>query len=83
MCTSSYPFSYPFVASWSLREAMACGCAAIGGDTATVTEFLHHGETGCVVPTLDDTKLAAEILRLLEDKKQAAKLRHRARAYAE
>jgi glycosyltransferase involved in cell wall biosynthesis len=44
---------------------------------------LHHGETGCVVPTLDHTKLAAEILRLLEDKKQAAKLRHGARAYAE
>lgn len=37
--------SYPFVASWSLREALACGCAVIGNDTETVTEFLHHGET--------------------------------------
>jgi glycosyltransferase involved in cell wall biosynthesis len=75
--------SYPFVASWSLREALACGCAVIGGDTATVTEFLHHGENSCVVPTLDSNALANEILRVLEDRKMSAKLRRGARAYAE
>ena len=63
--------SYPFVASWSLREAFACGCAVIGNDTETVTEFLQHGENGRVVPTLDPTALADEILRLLEDRKMS------------
>jgi glycosyltransferase involved in cell wall biosynthesis len=75
--------SYPFVASWSLREALACGCAVIGSDNATVTEFLRHGENGRVVPTLDSAALADEILQLLEDRKMRAKLRRGARAYAE
>ena len=32
--------SYPFVASWSLREALATGCVVIGSDTPTVSEFV-------------------------------------------
>ena len=66
-----------------MREALACGCAVIGNDTQTVTEFLHHGENGLVVPSLDPVALAKETLRLLEDKKMTASLRHGARAYAE
>ncbi|HVE23673.1 MAG TPA: glycosyltransferase [Acidocella sp.] len=75
--------SYPFVASWSLREALACGCAVIGGDTETVREFLQHGENGRIVPTLDAGALAEDILCVLDDKKMSASLRRRARAYAE
>ena len=75
--------SYPFVASWSLREALACGCAVIGSDTETVTEFLHDGENGRVVPTLNSATLSEEILRLLEDRKISTSLRRGARAYAE
>ena len=75
--------SYPFVASWSLREALACGCTVIGNDTETVTEFLKHGENGRVVPSLDSAALAEEILHTLEDKKMSTSLRHGARAYAE
>jgi glycosyltransferase involved in cell wall biosynthesis len=75
--------SYPFVASWSLREALAVGAPVIGGDTATVTEFVKHGETGLVTPTLDPSALAQTVLGLLEDRKLAQRLGARARQFAE
>jgi glycosyltransferase involved in cell wall biosynthesis len=75
-------FSYPFVASWSLREALACGCLVIGGDSPTVTEFVRHGETGLVTDALDHDALAATVLEALENPAQAAALRENARAYA-
>ncbi len=75
--------SYPFVASWSLREALAVGAPVIGGDTATVTEFVKQGETGLVTPTLNPSALAQTVLGLLEDRKLAQKLGARARHFAE
>jgi glycosyltransferase involved in cell wall biosynthesis len=76
-------FSYPFVASWSLREALACGCLIIGSDTKTVTEFVAHGETGLITPTLDPAALSKTVLTALEDGSKTAKLRKAARAHAE
>ncbi|WP_158920808.1 glycosyltransferase family 4 protein [Acidisphaera sp. S103] len=75
--------TYPFVASWSLREALAIGCPVIGGDTETVREFISHGENGLLAPTLDPQALASTILGLLEDKNLTRTLRTNARAYAE
>ena len=75
--------SYPFVASWSLREAMAVGCVVVGGDTETVTEFVKHEENGLVVPTLDHDALAGTVLHILQDPKKAERLRAGARAFAE
>jgi glycosyltransferase involved in cell wall biosynthesis len=75
--------SYPFVASWSLREALACGCVVVGGDTPTVTEFVRHDENGMIVPFLDSPAIAQMVLRVLEDERLAAKLRTAARADAE
>ena len=75
--------TYPFVASWSLREAFAIGCPVIGGDTETVREFITHGENGLLTPCLEPHTLARTILNLLDDKKLTQKLRINARAYAE
>ncbi len=75
--------SYPFVASWSLREALACGCVVVGGDTDTVLEFVSHRKTGLVAPTLDSAALAETVLQALEDTRLAASLRAGARAFAE
>ena len=75
--------TYPFVASWSLREALAVGCPVIGGDTATVREFISHGENGLLTPCLDPRALARAVLGLLEDKALTRGLRAGARSYAE
>jgi glycosyltransferase involved in cell wall biosynthesis len=75
--------TYPFVASWSLREAMACGCAIIGADVEPVTEFITHGRTGILTAGLDSAALAKRVLEMLEDQKLARRLRTAARRYAE
>jgi glycosyltransferase involved in cell wall biosynthesis len=75
--------SYPFVASWSLREALACGCLLVGADTKTVTEFVQHEVNGLITPTLDHEALAETVLRGLSNTKLAAKLRQGAREFAE
>jgi glycosyltransferase involved in cell wall biosynthesis len=75
--------SYPFVASWSLREALATGCVVIGGDTPTVTEFVKHQQNGLVVPALDPDAIADAVVNVLKDGKLSAALRAGARAFAE
>lgn len=75
--------SYPFVASWSLREALACGCPVVGADSVTVAEFIEDGVNGVLTPTLDANKLAQNVLRVLDDTKLTAKIKKGARAYAE
>ena len=75
--------TYPFVASWSLREAMALGCAIIGSDNDTVREFITDGKNGLLAPFFDPPALARGILNLLEDKDLDRTLRANARRYAE
>ena len=75
--------SYPFIASWSLREALACGCAVLAGDTAPVQEFISDGENGVLVPPLDPAAVATGVLALLDDTPRRQALRHAARSRAE
>lgn len=75
--------TYPFVASWSLREAMASGCALVASDTAPVREFVVHRKTGLLAPFLEPEKIADAVLILLEDQALSARLRRGARAWAE
>jgi glycosyltransferase involved in cell wall biosynthesis len=75
--------TYPFVASWSLREALATGCALVASDTAPVREFVTHRKTGLLAPFLQPEAVADAVLTLLEDQALAARLRRNARAWAE
>ena len=75
--------TYPFVASWSLREALACGCAIVGSDTAPVREFVTEGVTGLLTPCLDPARLAERVIEILDDPAMAQGLREGARAFAE
>ena len=75
--------TYPFVASWSLREAMATGCAIVGSRTAPVEEFIRHGKTGLLTPFHDARKLGDTVLELLENRTLSQKLRRAVRKEAE
>ncbi len=75
--------TYPFVASWSLREAMAAGCAVVASDTAPVREFVTHRVTGLLAPFLQPNAIADAVLEMLEDQKLNTRVRRAARAWAE
>jgi glycosyltransferase involved in cell wall biosynthesis len=75
--------TYPFVASWSLREALASGCMLVASDTAPVRDFVTHNKNGLLTPCLDPDKLAETILGSLDDSPKTRRLRAGARAYAE
>jgi glycosyltransferase involved in cell wall biosynthesis len=75
--------SYPFVASWSLREALAAGCFVVGSDTQPVQEFVAHEDNGLLAPFFDPKGLAGAILRGIEDTALSRRLRDNARRFAE
>lgn len=75
--------TYPFVASWSLREALACGCAVVGSDTSPVREFVQEGVNGLLVPFFEPERIAGRVLDLLEDRWLDGHIREGARAFAE
>lgn len=71
--------TYPFVLSWSMLEAMACGCLLIGSSTAPVTEVLQHGRNGLLVDFHSPADIARTVIGALERPQDAAPLRQQAR----
>ncbi|MCY0913209.1 glycosyltransferase family 4 protein [Massilia antarctica] len=59
--------TYPFVLSWSMLEAMACGCLVIGSDTAPVTEVLRDGDNGLLVDFFDTAAIADKVCQAMRD----------------
>lgn len=74
--------TYPFVLSWSLLEAMACGCAIVASDTAPLLEAIHDGDTGLLVDFFNPEALAGKVISLLEDPNLRVRLGQNARAFA-
>jgi glycosyltransferase involved in cell wall biosynthesis len=48
----------PFVLSWSLMDALACGVTVVASDTAPVREMVRHGHNGLLVDFFDVEGLA-------------------------
>ncbi len=71
--------TYPFVLSWSVLEAMACGALVIGSATAPVLEVITDGENGRLVPFFDATALAEQMVDALAAGDRFAPLRAQAR----
>jgi glycosyltransferase involved in cell wall biosynthesis len=57
----------PFVVSWSLFNALSCGCTVLAGDTAPVREVIEPGVSGLMEPLFDEERLAETALRVLAD----------------
>ena len=74
--------TYPFVLSWSLLEAMSCGCAIVGSDTAPLREAIVDGETGLLADFFSPGALAQQVVRLLESPDLRSRLGQNARQFA-
>ncbi|MGL5035160.1 MAG: glycosyltransferase family 4 protein [Microcystaceae cyanobacterium] len=71
--------TYPFVLSWSLLEAMSCGCAIAASDTAPVREVIEQDQTGKLVNFFDYSEIAQTVCELLANREEGQRLGKKAR----
>jgi glycosyltransferase involved in cell wall biosynthesis len=73
--------TYPFVVSWSLLEAMSCGCAVVANRVPPVEEIVTHEATGLLFDTFTPGAMVAQIERLFQNRPLADKLGMQAREH--
>lgn len=74
--------TYPFVLSWSLLEAMASECTIVASDTAPLHEAIIDGQNGKLVDFFNYDQLADNVINLLQDPAERARLGSAARQHA-
>jgi len=75
-------YTYPFVLSWSLVEAMACECLILGSDTGPVRDAITPGVNGVLNDFFDIDALSEAMVQACENPEQFAALRPAARETA-
>lgn len=80
--TAHVYYTYPFVLSWSLVEAMASGCYVIGSDTPPLRDAIEDGVNGRLLPFFDVNALAQALIDACRAPLASAPLRASARATA-
>jgi len=83
MSTAHVYYSYPFVLSWSLLEAMALECYLVASDTAPLREVIQDGVNGRLVPFFDVDRLSQVLIDACRDPAASAPLRAAARRTVE
>ncbi|MEN8658146.1 MAG: glycosyltransferase family 4 protein, partial [Marivita sp.] len=67
-------WTYPFVLSWSLIEAMSAGAAIVASDTAPLREVIQHRKNGLLVDFFSVDGLVQSVCGLLDDPEQRQRL---------
>jgi len=67
-------WTYPFVLSLSLIEAMSAGAAIVASDTAPLREVIQNGENGLLVDFFSVRGLVQSVCGLLNDPKERKRL---------
>ncbi|WP_353652426.1 glycosyltransferase [Loktanella sp. PT4BL] len=75
-------WTYPFVLSWSLIEAMSAGAAIVASDTAPLREVIQHDENGLLVDFFSVGGVVQSICGLLDDPNKRERLGAAARGAA-
>ena len=75
-------YTYPFVLSWSLTEAMACECLVLASDTAPVRDAITDGVDGVLNDFFDVPALSAAMIRAVREPEAFTAMRARAKTTA-
>lgn len=69
----------PYVLSWSVLEAMACGCCVVASNTAPVLEVIQDNYNGILSDFFDINQIAQKIEYALDNKDKMQEIRQNAR----
>jgi glycosyltransferase involved in cell wall biosynthesis len=72
-------WTYPFILSWSLLDAMACECLVIGSDTAPVRDVIKPDANGLLLDFFDHDALADAVTEACREPHRFMALRRAAR----
>jgi glycosyltransferase involved in cell wall biosynthesis len=82
LSTAHVYYTYPFVLSWSLAEAMASGCYVVASNTAPLHDAIEDGVNGRLLPFFDVDALAETLVAACRAPQASAPLRAAARETA-
>ena len=72
-------YTYPFVLSWSLLEAMACECLVLGSDTGPLRDAVQNGVNGLLLDFFDVPALSRAMIDACHHPEKFQSLRSAAR----